>query len=59
MSEHQNHEAPKEYTYVVGAGLGLLGGVIVGLFMDEIVPAVLIGVVVGIVIAWGVRLFKP
>ncbi|MGZ5367169.1 hypothetical protein [Aeromicrobium sp.] len=59
MSTHENHEAPKEYTYVVGAGLGLLGGVIVGLFMDEIVPGVLIGVVVGIVIAWGVRLLKP
>ncbi len=59
MSEHENHEAPKEYTYVVGAGLGLLGGVIVGLFMGEVIPAVLIGMVVGIVIAWGVRLLKP
>lgn len=59
MSEHENHEAPKEYTYVVGAGLGLLGGVIVGLFMGEVIPAVMIGMVVGIVIAWGVRLLKP
>ena len=38
MSEHKNHEVPKEYTYAVGAGLGLFGGVIVGLFMDEVVP---------------------
>ena len=59
MSEHENHEVPKEYTYAVGAGLGLFGGVIVGLFMDEVVPAVMIGMVVGIVIAWGVRLLKP
>ena len=59
MSEHGNYEVPKEYTYAVGAGLGLFGGVIVGLFMDEVVPAVMIGIVVGIVIAWGVRLFKP
>ena len=59
MSEDKNHEVPREYTYAVGAGLGLFGGVIVGLFMDQIVPAVLIGLTFGIVIAWGVRLFKP
>jgi len=59
MSEHQNHEAPEEYTYVVGAGLGLLGGVVVGLFMDQVLPAVLIGMAFGVVVAWGVRLLKP
>jgi len=59
MSEHQNHETSKEYTYVVGAGLGIVGGVIVGLFMKDVVPAVLIGMVFGIVVAWGVRLLKP
>lgn len=59
MSEPQNHEAPKEYSYAVGAGLGLLGGVAVGLFINDVVPAVMIGVVFGVVAAWGVRLLKP
>lgn len=50
MSE--NREPPAEFRYAVGAGLGLLVGGAVGLFVDQFLSGVLIGVAGGIVVAF-------
>jgi hypothetical protein len=60
MSEHHPPEPPATYTYAVGAGLGLLIGAAVGLFAgdgDLFLPAALLGIGIGIVVAFLVKAF--
>ncbi len=58
MSEHESHEPPARFSYAVGAGLGLLVGGAVGLFMDRFVLDALLGVAMGLVVAYIVRTLK-
>ncbi len=57
--EHENHEPPAKFSYAVGAGLGLLVGGAVGLFMDHFLLDALFGVAIGLVVAYLVRELKP
>ena len=61
MSEHHPPEPSATYTYAVGAGLGLLVGVAVGLFTgdggDLVLPAALLGAGIGVVVSFLVKAF--
>jgi hypothetical protein len=59
MSEHHPPEPSATYTYAVGAGLGLLVGVVIGLFAGDnlFLPAALLGAGIGIVVAFLVKAF--
>jgi len=61
MDSHQNPEPPAQFRYAVGAGLGLLVGGAVGLFLDGdyFLPAAILGVAVGIVVAFFATFTKP
>ena len=61
MSEHHPPEPPAQFRYAVGAGLGLLIGGAVGLFIDEDVflASAIFGVAVGIVVAYFAKFIKP
>jgi hypothetical protein len=61
MSEHHNPEPPAQYRYAVGAGLGLLVGGAVGLFLgdDKFLASAIFGVAVGIVVAYFVKFLRP
>ena len=59
MSEHQNHEPPAPYRFAVGAGLGMIIGLAVGLFADQPIAGALIGLAVGIICAYGAKFIKP
>ena len=58
MSEHESHEPPAQFSYAVGAGLGLLVGGTVGLFLDRFLIDALFGVAIGLVVAYIVRNIK-
>ena len=57
--EHENHEPPAKFSYAVGAGLGLLIGGAVGLFMDAFLLDAAFGIAIGLVVAYLVRELKP
>jgi hypothetical protein len=59
--EHHNPEPPSEYTYAVGAGLGLLVGAAVGLFAggDRFLLFAGLGIVAGLAVAYLVKLLRP
>ncbi|MCW2830487.1 MAG: hypothetical protein JWP31_1179 [Aeromicrobium sp.] len=61
MSDHQNREPSAQFRYAAGAGLGLLIGAAVGLFLDRDVflPAALIGMAIGLVVAYVAQFTKP
>jgi hypothetical protein len=61
MSEHHNPEPPAQYRYAVGAGLGLLIGCAVGLFLgeDTFLAAAIFGIAVGIVVAYFAKFLSP
>lgn len=56
--EHEPHEPPAKFSYAVGAGLGLLVGGAVGLFLDHFLLDALFGVAIGLVVAYIVRNIK-
>ena len=56
--EHEQHEPPAKFSYAVGAGLGLLVGGAVGLFLDHFLLDALFGVAIGLVVAYIVRNIK-
>ena len=60
MTEHHTPEPPAQYSYAVGAGLGLLIGGGVGLFLDEdkFLPLAVIGLAIGLVVAYLVRTIR-
>lgn len=57
--EHEAHEPPAKFSYAVGAGLGMLIGGAVGLFMDQFLLDAAFGVAIGLVVAFLVRELKP
>ncbi len=57
--EHENAEPPAKFSYAVGAGLGLLVGGAVGLFMDHFLLDAVFGIAIGLVVAYIVRTLKP
>ena len=57
--EHKNHEPPALFSYAVGAGLGLLVGGTVGLFLDKFLLDAVFGIAIGVVVAYLVRTLKP
>jgi hypothetical protein len=61
MSEHHPSEPPAQFRYAVGAGLGLLIGGAVGLFLgdDKFLAAAIFGIAVGIVVAYFVKFLSP
>jgi hypothetical protein len=56
--EHEQHVPPAQFSYAVGAGLGLLVGGTVGLFLDHFLIDALFGVAIGLVVAYIVRNIK-
>jgi len=52
MSERKNPEPPARSSYAVGAGLGLLIGGIVGLFTGHFLIDALLGIAIGVVMAY-------
>ncbi len=57
--EHEVAEPPAKFSYAVGAGLGLLIGGTVGLFMDKFLLDAVFGIAIGLVVAYIVRTLKP
>lgn len=57
-SEHENHEPPAKFSYAVGAGLGLLIGGAIGLFIGNFPLNAGFGVAIGLVVAYLVRALK-
>ncbi len=58
MTEHENHEPPARFSYAVGAGLGLLVGGAIGLFMDHFLIDAVFGIAIGLVVAYMVRTLR-
>jgi len=59
MSERKNPEPPARFNYAVGAGLGLLIGGAVGLFTGNFLIDALLGIAIGVVVAYLVRTIRP
>lgn len=56
--EHEHAVPPAKFSYAVGAGLGLLGGGAVGLFIGNFPLNAVFGLAFGLVIAYIVRNIK-
>ncbi|MEO6605743.1 MAG: hypothetical protein ABIN55_09025 [Aeromicrobium sp.] len=57
--EHKEHKPPAKFSYAVGAGLGMLVGGAIGLFMGHFLLDAAFGIAIGLVVAFLVRELKP